>query len=219
MSSMFMAKIEKNSTYGKILHGVKSSTLVADGDNFHFLVSACKGENYLNFCNEVVMPFDPASSIRKYTEHKSDLYGQVNLSLASDSPALSAHGEYIKQLRASVISQPLHEDCTFYRGCDLSQQEIDQMESLKQFFIPSFTSTSIDRSKAYAKNSLFVITAPYLTKYACSITENLSNYHATEKEVLFACYSAFQLTRVEKVNSQSIISMFLNDLASSSDRT
>lgn len=216
---MFAANIGKDSTFGKILHGVKSSTLVADGDNFHFLVTSNKGENYLNYCNEVVLPLDPYSTIRKYTEHKSDLYGQVNLSLAADSPALSGHGEYIKQLRASVISQPLLEDCAFYRGCDLSQQEIDQMERLKRFFIPSFTSTSIDRSKAYSKNSLFVIHAPYLTKFACSITEKLSNYHATEKEVLFSCYSAFQLTRVEKVNSVNIVSMFLDDLASSSDKT
>lgn len=211
--------IAKGSNFGKILHGVKSNILVADGENFHFLVTSQKGQNYLDHCNEVVIPIYPFSTIRKYTEHTSDLYGQVNLSLAADSPALRDHGEYIKQLRASIISQPLLDDCAFYRGCELSKQEIDQMELLQRFFIPSFTSTSIDRSKAYSKNSLFVIHAPYLTKFACTITENLSNYHATEREVLFSCYSAFQLTRVEKVNSQNIISLFLDDLASSSDRT
>lgn len=141
------------------------------------------------------------------------------MSLASDSNALQEHGEYINQLRASILSQPLFEDCAFYRGCEMSKQEIDEMEKLQRFFIPSFTSTSIDRTKAYSKNSLFVIHAPYLTKFACSITEKLSNYHSTEKEVLFACYSAFQLIRVEKVNNQNIISLFLDDLASSSDRT
>eukprot|EP01124_Arcella_intermedia_P009666 TRINITY_DN16320_c0_g1_i2.p1 TRINITY_DN16320_c0_g1~~TRINITY_DN16320_c0_g1_i2.p1 ORF type:complete len:120 (+),score=23.56 TRINITY_DN16320_c0_g1_i2:163-522(+) len=95
--------------------------------------------------------------------------------------------------------------------------EIDEMEKLKKFFIPSFTSTSIDPKMAYAKNSLLHIKVPFLSKFACSITEELSDYHSSEREVLLACYSAFWLERVERVNGKNVITLFLDESSSSCD--
>jgi len=214
-----ISSVPRDSKIGKILHNTTSSLLVADGESFHFLVTSSKGTNYMKNCNEIVLPNDPISTIKKYTEHTSEYYAQINLCLASDSEQIAPHGDYIQQLRASILQFPLLEDCCFYRGCDLSKLEMDKMEELKHFFIPSFTSTSSDQSKAYAKNSLFVIKTPYLTKYACSVTEKMSNYHSTEKETLFACYCGFRLERIEKVNSQNIVTLFLDETSSSGDKT
>jgi len=101
---------------------------------------------------------------------------------------------------------------------ELSDIEIKEMEKLGRFFIPSFTSTSVDATKAYDKNSTLVIKTGYLTRYACSITPQLSDYHSTEKEVLIACYAAFQLERVELVNRKHVISLFLDEYGSSMDK-
>jgi len=182
--------------------GDKPTLAIDDGEEVHFLVTASKGPNYRAHCDEVVFPDDTVSTIRMYTEHTNQLFSQVNLALASDSSTLSEHGTFIKQLRASVLSKPLLEDCTLFRGVDLSKMEIDEMEKLRRFFIPSFTSTSIDPAKVYSKNSIFTINTSYLSRFACSITQELSNYHSTEQEVLITCYSAFSLERVEKVNGK-----------------
>jgi len=200
-----------------IIDGSNSSLAVEDGETVHFLVTSSKGPNYKNFCNEVILPSDPVSSLKLYTEHTNDTYTKVNLSLASDSPALSVHGPFIKELRASVLAKPLLDDCTLFRGVDLSKMEIDQMEKLQRFFIPSFTSTSVDSTMAYTKSSMIVIKTAYMSRFACSITPELSNYHNTEKEVLIACYSAFSLERVENVNGISVVTLFLDEIASSND--
>jgi len=121
--------------------------------------------------------------VRTYTEHTNELYSKINLSLASDSGVLSKHADFIKQLRASVVELPLLDDCTLFRGVDLSQIEINEMEKLQRFFIPSFTSTSVDSSKAYNKSALIHIKTSYMTRYACSITSELSNYHSKKRGV------------------------------------
>jgi len=188
-----------------------------DGKTVHFLVTSSKGQNYKTYCNEAILPTNPIATLKLYTEHTNDLYSHVNLSLASDSSSISEHADFIKELRASVLSKPLLDDGLFYRGVDLSKMEINEMEKLQQFFIPSFTSTSIDPSKAYSKNSMLHIKTSYMSSYACSITPELSNYHSGEQEVLIACYSAFRLQRVEHVNGKNVITLFLDDIASSND--
>jgi len=215
-----MAKVaRKDKNVQRILKSNSTPTLtVEDGDTVHFLVTQSKGPNYSLFCQEIVLPSDPISTIKLYTEHTNDLYAKVNLSLAADSPLLEEHSAFIPQLRGSILSQPLLEDPPFYRGVDLSELEINQMEKLGTFFIPSFTSTSLEREKAYEKSALVVIDTPYLCRYGCSITEKLSNYYGKEKEVLFACYCAFRLSRIEKVNQKIIVSLFLDEMLSSADK-
>jgi hypothetical protein len=63
-----------------------------------------------------------------------------------------------------------------------------------------------------------VIKAPLFCKYACSITSELSKFHSTEKEVLISCYSAFVLERTEKVNSTTILTLWLDEFASGLER-
>jgi len=195
-----------------------TSLTVREDKTIHFLVTPKKGQNYTAFCgNRVVLPKDPVETLKRYTEHTSDLYTQVNLSLAADSTTLAEHSYFINELRASVINTPLLDTGTFFRGVDLSDMEIEHMERLGRFFIPSFTSTSIDSQKAYSKKAMLHVKTSYLTKYACSVTSEHSNYHSTEQEVLLACYCAFQLEKIESVNGKKIVTLFLDDFASSCD--
>jgi len=189
-----------------------------EDSKIHFLVSQGKGANYLAYCNKVVMAQDPVNTLKMYTEHSSDLYSRVNLSLASDSTKMVEHADFINQLRASVLAVPLLDYGTLFRGVDLSDIEIKEMEKLGRFFIPSFTSTSIDPQKAYSKNAMFHIKTQFLTRYACTVTNEYSSYHSTEQEVLLACYCAFQLERIEMVNSTKIVTVFLDDFASGCDK-
>jgi hypothetical protein len=199
---------------------LKHSSLAfnAGGDVVEFLVTDQKQKHYLEHCNELVEAKDPVATINRYTDHTTEYFAQINLSLAADSPVIANHASYIKDLRSSILSQPLLENEILYRGVDLSQREIAEMESLHNFFIPSFTSTSLDRDKAYSKPALLVIKVPFCCKHACSITPELSRFYSTEKEVLLPCYSAFTCERVEKVNSTTVITLWLDDFASSFDR-
>lgn len=169
-----------------------SSLLVQEGDIMHFLVTASKQPQYRNHCNFITCADDPTSTILKYTEHTTELYAKINLCLASDSPSMKEYSAFIPELRASILAKPLLEHCFLYRGVDLrchsslithtyvtSQQEVDEMEKLGTFFIPSFTSTSVDPTKAYAKDTTLVIKTNYCSKYACSITADLSKYYST----------------------------------------
>jgi len=181
------------------------------GDMIDFMVTNKKEKHYLEYCNDVVLPNDPVGTINKYTDHPTQLFAKVNLALASDSPVIKEQSQFIQQLRASIIDQPLFDDGFLYRGCDFSEQEVIQMEKLKSFFIPSFTSTSVDKDKAYQKNSLLVIKTPYCCKYSCSITPKLSKYYNQEKEVLISCYSAYRLEKIEKVSNTKVITLFLDE--------
>eukprot|EP01124_Arcella_intermedia_P027256 TRINITY_DN5291_c0_g1_i1.p1 TRINITY_DN5291_c0_g1~~TRINITY_DN5291_c0_g1_i1.p1 ORF type:complete len:248 (+),score=49.45 TRINITY_DN5291_c0_g1_i1:41-784(+) len=189
-----------------------------DSGSYHFLVTQQRGPFYQQHCAGVVAPEDPIRFLRQYAEHTTELYAQVNLSLASDSAVLEQHGPYIQNLRAAVLQRPLLDDAPLYRGVNLSRIETDEMERLQHFFIPSFTSTSVERGKVYEKNSVLVIKTPYLTRYACSMTEECSEYFLEEREVLVACYSAFYLERVELVNGKNYLTLFLDEMCSSAER-
>jgi len=195
-----------------------SNLAIDDGSGtVHFLATQRKQLNYLAFAYDpVVRVADPADIIRQYTEHTTRYYAKVNMSLAADSPTLQEHGPYIKQLRASIgkCSGGILPYDTLYRGVDLSPMELERMEALGSFYIPSFTSTSVDRGKAYDKSALFVIRATHTTNQACLITPELSRYFNDEKEVLLACYSAYQLMRVESVGKTKVLSLFLDDYLS-----
>lgn len=178
----------------------------------HYLVTRSKQPNYLRYaCDPTVCADDPVAVINRYTEHESDLYQRVNLGLASDSSALEAHGEFIKQLRHSVLSMPLVSHTPLFRGVDMSEIELHQMESLGRFFIPSFTSTSISPDKAYAKNTTIVVHHTFGTLYGCTVTPELSPHAASEEEVLLPCYSAYDLERIERCNGKNVVTLSLND--------
>lgn len=196
---------------------------VDDGiGNIHFLVTQQKQPNYLQYAND---PFKRVSdnvrvkTINQYTDHNSDLYAKCNLALAADSETMSKHGRYIRRLRASVLASPTLQHDVLYRGVDLSRQEVAEMERCGDagFFIPSFTSTSVDRTKAYSKQCLLVIRTAYCSSYGCSVTPELSKFNEEEEEVLLACYSAFRLQRVESCGKQQIISLYLDDHLSALD--
>lgn len=199
---------------------LKGSSLARnfDGEIVEFLVTHKKGPNYVEHCSGLVAATDPVATINKYTDHTTQLFAHVNLSLAADSPAIKLHADYIRDLRSAILSQPLLDDTILYRGVDLSKTEIDEMEALRHFFIPSFSSTSIDREKAYSKSTLMIIKTPFCCKYACSITPELSRFYSTEKEVLLSCYSAYSLEKVEKVNGKTYMTLWLDEFSSGLDK-
>ena len=188
-----------------------------EGDTVHFMVTEEKQKNYWKYCDRIVSATHPVKTINRYTNHETEYYAKVNLALAADTRGLEEHADFIPQLRSSIFAKPLLDDGVVYRGVELSPQELSKMESLGCFFIPSFTSTSIESKRAYSRNSMMVIKLPYACQYACSITEELSRHYATEREVLIACYSAFRLERVERDNNTNIVSLYLDEHLSALD--
>ena len=190
-----------------------------NSNSIDFLVTQIKQQNYQKYCEKQTSfddNYNPHDIINQYTEHTTELYAKVNLSLASDAKTLQTYGDYVQQLRNSVLSQPLYDNnCLLYRGVDLSDTELNEMQNLNCFYIPSFTSTSVDNQMAYSKSALMIIKLPYACKFACSITENLSNYYNEEREVLIACYSAFRLEKVEFVNRTKYVNLYLDEHLSS----
>jgi len=47
--------------------------------------------------------------------------------------------------------------------------------------------------------------------------QELSAYHATERETVIACYTAYRLERVERVNGVRFVTLALNDYLSALD--
>lgn len=182
-----------------------------DNDIVNFFTPQHKQQNYSKFCDRIVSASDPVGIIRQYTDHVTEHFARVNLSLAADSTRLATYADYIPELRASILSQPLLDDVEVFRGVELTNAEIAHMEATQEFFIPSFTSTSVDPTKAYQRSAIMQIQLPYACKYACTITEDLSAHYHAEREVLLSCYSAFRMRRVEKVNNTTILSLYLDE--------
>eukprot|EP01006_Ploeotia_vitrea_P019644 TRINITY_DN5185_c0_g1_i1.p1 TRINITY_DN5185_c0_g1~~TRINITY_DN5185_c0_g1_i1.p1 ORF type:complete len:235 (-),score=11.99 TRINITY_DN5185_c0_g1_i1:93-797(-) len=186
---------------------------------FDFYPPQSKRPNYLQYCtpealNTEEVPTDLLPIFHKYTEHTTQHCTKVNLCLACDSPQLSEHGLFVRQLNHAIVNSPL-DICAdaVYRGVLLSPTEIAKMEEHKHFFIPSFTSTSVDRSKCYSKEHLLVI-KPGWTQRAASITAEMSPYYDSEREVLLGSYTSFWLERIEKVNDQQVLTLAVDDHAS-----
>uniref|UniRef100_A0A7S4IPC5 ADP ribosyltransferase domain-containing protein n=1 Tax=Vannella robusta TaxID=1487602 RepID=A0A7S4IPC5_9EUKA len=194
-----------------------SSLTSREGETVHFLVTEKKMENFVRHCNRIESVLDPVKTINEYTDHTTEHYARINLALAADTDGLAKFSDYIPQLRAAIYSKPLFDDGRVYRGVDLSPLEVSEMERLQRFFIPSFTSTSIDSKRAYKKDTMMVINLPYACRNACSITESLSRFHNEEREVLLACYSAFRLERVEQDGTTKVLSLYLDEHLSSLD--
>jgi len=204
---------EFTKTLGVDLKG--SCLAVEDKGIVNYLVTRRRESNYLKYCADIEVPsFDCAETIRKYTDHETKLYLKTNLSLASDSPTLAEHGLFANQLRQSILRHPFLEQGPLYRGVELGDLELQKMEELKDFFIPSFTSTSVNRSQAYSKNAMLVIRPTFACKSACSVTAELSKHYGDEHEVLIACYSGFRLERVEKVGNMKVVTLYLDDYLS-----
>lgn len=214
----FLADLECDSELLKNIKMDKNCLAVAEGSTVHFLVTDRKAENFSKHCNQVVLASTPEATINTYTDNTNGMYREINLALAADSgPGLQQHGAFIQQLRASILSKPLLEPGPFFRGVQLSQKEIDHMEFMKHFFIPSFTSTSVNSAMAYDKNATLCISTSYCSKYACSVTADLSKFYSTEKEVLLPCYTAYTLQRTEFVNKKHLLSLHIDEYSSSLD--
>jgi len=94
----------------------------------------------MRYCSEVVLPLEPADTLRVFKHRSNNVYGKVNLSLASDDKAkLRYYRDFIKKLRASIIVQPLLDDGTYFWGVDMPKTEIKNMELLQKFLYSNFS--------------------------------------------------------------------------------
>lgn len=64
-------------------------------DTVEFLVTSEKQRNYVEYCDGLIPALDPVQCINKYTDHTTQLFAHVNLSLAADSPAIKDHARYV----------------------------------------------------------------------------------------------------------------------------
>eukprot|EP01006_Ploeotia_vitrea_P038397 TRINITY_DN66234_c11_g1_i6.p1 TRINITY_DN66234_c11_g1~~TRINITY_DN66234_c11_g1_i6.p1 ORF type:complete len:250 (+),score=33.52 TRINITY_DN66234_c11_g1_i6:100-750(+) len=195
------------------------------GDMTHFFVTSSQQPNYVHFCsgldnhnnnNNMLQQESSHSKIvstfQQYTRHETQLCTKVNLSLAADSTSLKQHGDFIRDLRQSILVSPmLHTGGTVFRGVDLSKQEISAIEGLGHFFFPSFTSTSVSRDKCYNKDALLVIKIGHNTRFGATMTPEFSPYAQDEEEVLLSCYTAMWLEKNEKVAGKHILTLALDD--------
>eukprot|EP00996_Jenningsia_fusiforme_P002885 NODE_3697_length_932_cov_22.332956_g3398_i0.p1 GENE.NODE_3697_length_932_cov_22.332956_g3398_i0~~NODE_3697_length_932_cov_22.332956_g3398_i0.p1 ORF type:complete len:230 (-),score=47.53 NODE_3697_length_932_cov_22.332956_g3398_i0:155-844(-) len=213
-----MMKIASRTLVEKLRVKVDKSSKLArdDGETVHFLVTQhlqpnysrrCLGLATLDACSD-----ERSSVVQRYTDHTTGFCSSVNLALAADSSSLEEHGAYVAQLRKAILELPIVDEGVgvFYRGVEMSPEELDAMESQRTFFIPSFTSTTSDREKAYSKNCLIAIKSGQ-TRLAATITPDLSRFYDSERETLFACYTPFWLERTEKVNGRLVITLNVSD--------
>lgn len=79
-----------------------------------------KGANYLRFCIGWLSDNEKPASIQdcvwRYTSESGWYCTTINLALATDSPTLEEHGEYIKQLKYSIGMSTMNYTGTVYRG-------------------------------------------------------------------------------------------------------
>lgn len=164
-----------------------------EGSTVNLLVCPSKMSNYLRCCTGWLspsqMPHEPVQVVRRYTSEKGGFCYKLNLGLATDNAnILTEHALYVRQLKY-CIGKHGFQPSTLYRGVELTVHEIRRIEELGTFYIPGFTSTSDDPSKAFNKNTKLVIDASRAS-WALKIQTAWSDY--PESEVLLSCYTLFE---------------------------
>jgi hypothetical protein len=190
-----------------------------------------KGDNYLKYCigwlSDREKPDSITQCFKRYTTEKGWFCSKINTTLASDSPTLEEHGQYIKQLKYCIGISKMNFSGTVFRGNytnsshffpvdasilfigqGMTTDEVAEYEKKQIFFIPSFTSTSKTEAKAFHKNVLIHIEIPHeWSKFCAEITSEFTSY--PEEEILLSCYNLYQYCRTEKSNGKRILKLQL----------
>ena len=90
----------------------------------------------------------------------------------------------------------------------MSPSEINAYETMKTFFIPSFTSTS--KTTAFSKKNtlIHIDISPEWSTFCMEVQPEHTKY-PSEQEILFSCYNLYRYLRTEKSNGQRIIKLQL----------
>ncbi|CAF3050389.1 unnamed protein product [Rotaria sp. Silwood2] len=98
----------------------KPSEASSSSGNVSFYPVERKGVNYLRYCTGWLSANEKSANIRdcirRYTSESGWFCTTINLALATDSPDLQTHGEYIKHLKYSIGMSPMNYSGTVYRG-------------------------------------------------------------------------------------------------------
>lgn len=148
---------------------------------------------------------------RAYTGGPNWFCSKLNIGLAWDHKAsIIRHSECINGLRSAIeyfgrIHKAVEEYngpkfTRVFRGVDLTDEEFNEMKKVGHFYIPSFTSTSIDPSMAFDKNTTLEIDVASASHYMEMDAEK-SVYASTEQEVLLTCYSHYKIIRIDETRT------------------
>lgn len=171
-----------------------SEFVVIEGGCVHVKARKHKGANYLEHCtgwlqnHEIPSKEQMVKTVVAYTT--ADACYRANTCLTTDhGPTLVDMGMWIRRLKYAIGKLPGWTG-PLYRGLNLSQMEFDAMKELGDFYIPSFTSATRTKSKAFGGNTVFYIDASDAS-WTLLMTKELSPNYYDEDEVLLSCYTRF----------------------------
>lgn len=131
---------------------------------------------------------------------------QVNFALATDwGPKLSEHQIYIRRLKYCIGKMPGWNG-PLWRGLDLSDVELQTMKDLGRFYIPSFTSATKNKRKAFGGGTVLAIDAANAT-WTLEMTKELSPIHFREEEVLLSCNTLFDYKGCHNENGETVVNL------------
>lgn len=187
-----------------------SVSAMPDGDYVHFKPLAKKGPNYLSSCvgwlakGERPNQKEMVDTVVAYTSTK--VCYQVNFALATDwGPKLSEHQRYIRRLKYCIGKMPGWNG-PLWRGLDLSDVELQTMKDLGRFYIPSFTSATKNKKKAFGGGTVLAIDAASAT-WTLEMTKELSPVYFEEEEVLLTCNTLFDYKSSHIENGKTVVNL------------
>jgi hypothetical protein len=134
-----------------------------------------------------------------YSNFTSNWYQQINDELWSGSPS-AAVVAFARILNGAIAKLPTHVG-SVYRG--IESRDLDALLAVHHYGAvvawPGFTSTTLDRSEAYAGDVLFIVqshTGRRLGLYA---------HNHNEREILFPAGTRFHVTYIEQDDDSAII--------------
>lgn len=170
-----------------------------------------KAQNYVQRCIKVFFSDDQIramkdSVFRTYTTNPNWYCTTLNISLALDLD-LTQHYDYINKLKACIAYQKPKAPPMVYRGLYMSALELFFYWQKDIFYIPSFTSSSTDRKKAFDGNVLIEIDTSRFNDFTTLIQNGQSGYD--ESECLISAYNIYQFYSLTLENDKVILRLML----------
>jgi hypothetical protein len=156
-----------------------------------YFLDCCKDSNIVDGTDSNGLTAADQLAIWIYSNFTSNWYSQLNNDLWSGAPSIATTA-FARILNGAISKLPTHVG-SVYRG--IESRDLDALLAIHHFGAtvawPGFTSSTLDRSEAYAGDVLFVIqshTGRKLELYA---------QNHTEREVLFPPGTKFHVTFVD----------------------
>lgn len=168
--------------------------------------------NYFDIKDQRGNSREIAQAISKYTTN--DVYAEVNSALCKDDGyLLQRHGKFINLLRQGLYGRS--ESGTVYRGMFLPGSDHELYTLGRKFLWPGFTSTSRDPEQAYAFGSWAGYGEKVMFQIELSLGRGITycrdisdfSHYPSEQEVLFFCYSGFEVIGRERIHGSLHITL------------